>query len=330
MLTEVQHNVVVQPIEPKDLPTVKDWILNKHYIARWPTAVQAKLGVYHDGKLVGILLYGSTLHPTAGGDLFKDKEGKSVLRNNQVWELLRAFTTDAAKKEVPNLGSIVISKGNDWIRTHAKTKGTNLPIKGILSYADPEASHSGTVYKATNAAYLGPQKPVRVLVIHDPKSGITLDMHQMSLAKYHTSNIEKLSKMEPFVGKKLEWKQVAGKHKYLYALGKDQKDRDHLMSQLAVPLMSYPEPGKTSTEIPNPAKEKKPEQKATPQKSANPTDKKSAIKQFLSSTVMNPETGHKILVKTALGYDKTHPSYKQARGMLNAYSKKYGIRIKDR
>ena len=107
--------------------------MKKHYIKRWPSAEQAKLGVYIGDKLEGVLLYGATIRPTSGTEIFRDSERKPIMQNNQMWELLRAYTTEESKKEVPNLGSMVIAKGNDYIRTKAKTKDGK-PVKAILTY----------------------------------------------------------------------------------------------------------------------------------------------------------------------------------------------------
>jgi len=61
------QQVEVRPLETKDeLQQAKDWIMKKHYIKRWPSAVQAKLGVYIGDKLEGVLLYGATIRPTSG------------------------------------------------------------------------------------------------------------------------------------------------------------------------------------------------------------------------------------------------------------------------
>ena len=223
LLLEGTDNVQVRPISKEEMPQIKDWILKNHYIKRWPTGVgpNGRLGVYIDGKLSGCLLYGPTLHPIAGSTLFQ-KDSKPIISNNQCMELLRAFTTDEAKEKVDNLGSIIVARGNEFIRTHIKTKEGN-PIKAILSYADPTAGHSGGVYKATNATYLGPQKEGVVLIVKHP-DGNSLEVHQMSLKPFGTQDIKKLQNMKLFKGTQLKWETRQGKHKYLYALGKDQKD----------------------------------------------------------------------------------------------------------
>ena len=47
----------VRPLSnTEELQQAKEWIMKKHYIGRWPSAVQAKLGVYINDKLSGVLL----------------------------------------------------------------------------------------------------------------------------------------------------------------------------------------------------------------------------------------------------------------------------------
>lgn len=312
--------IEVRPLETKEeLQQAKDWIMNKHYIGRWPSAVQVKLGIYINGKLKGTLLYGATIRPQSGTELFKGTDGNPVMQNNQMWELLRAYTTDDAKKQVANLGSMVIAKGNDYIRTKAKTSDGK-PVKAILTYADADVGHTGGVYKATNASYLGKQKPLPVFIVTDPKTNNEYELRTLTkLGK------EKLEARGLIITKRMG----AGKHKYVYPLGKDQKERDTLLAQLAVPLYDYPtgKDGEQQKEIPNSAKEKMTSRRQQKQQQS-PETKRGIITKLLNSKVKNPETGNDILVKTALKYDRQHPSYKQAMGMVNAYAKKHNIKLK--
>jgi hypothetical protein len=330
-------NVDVHPITDKEWPRVKKWIKNKHYIKRMPSrpTIRFPMGVFIDGKLVGTLIYGNTLYPSAGSTMFKDEDGKPVMKNNQAVELLRAFTTDESKEQVDNLGSIAVAKGNAWIRKNGKTKDGK-PIRAILSYADPEAGHGGTVYQATNAHYLGPQEPGRVLVIRSNKTGDEHEMHRMSVKQVlGTTKIEKLKEHPKFKGRDVEisWRETEGKHKFLWVMGKDQKERDRLMAQLASPLYSYPKKGEKPRQIPNEAKERAKKratqtQKQKKGKKEEPQTKRAFIKNILTSKIKNPETGNKILVRSALGYDKDHPAHRTAMGMVNALAKKRGIRLK--
>ncbi len=314
-----KKNVEVKPIKKgdSDFAQADEWIRKQHYLKKWPKSVQSTLGVYIDGKLSGVLVYGIGTRGQAATDIF----GPGVMANNQLWELQRAFTTDEAKKIVPNLGSMVISRGNEYIRTSAKTKDGK-PIKAIVSYADSAQGHKGSVYQSTNATYLGEQPPRTGWAITDPKTGdtVTRSVIKPSILKRMADEGYIVQKVTP----------DTGKHKFLYALGKDQNEKDQLLSLVQKPIFDYPKAGEKPKQIENPAKQrmaaKKPQVKQQPQKQS----KQATIKQLLRSKVTNPDTGEKILVQTALKKDKTHPSYKQAMGMVNAYAKRFGIRLKQR
>lgn len=312
--------ISINAVSQDKLPQVKDWILNHHYIRRWPKAVQAVLLVTDDSnKPIGCLVYGIGTRGQSTSEIFQNDDGSPVLQNNQMWELQRAFTTDEAKKEIPNLGSMVISKGNEWIRQNAKTKDGK-PVKAIISYADSEAGHKGSVYQSTNALYLGEQKPLPYFIVTNPKNGKYERLSQI------TSKAKQLLKDK---GYSIERKiPQSGKHKFVYPLGKDQRERDQLAAKIAKPLYSYPDGVSKPHQIQNLAKERVKKSQPIPQ--ANQMTKREAIKRLLNSTVKNPETGHNILVASALRYDKNHPSHKQAMGMLNAYAKKYDIKLKQR
>lgn len=306
--------VEIRPITKKDsdFAQADEWIRTQHYLKKWPKSVQSILGVYVDGKLSGTLVYGIGTRGQAATDIF----GAGVMANNQLWELQRAFTTEEAKKLIPNLGSMVISRGNEYIRTQAKTKDGK-PIKAIVSYADSAQGHGGSVYKASNAAYLGEQPPRTGWAITDPKTGDTV--MRSTIKK---SVLQRMAE-EGYIIEKVT--PETGKHKFLYPLGKDQSERDELMAKVVKPIFSYPKPNEPSKQIPNLAKEKvAKKQQQKPQKQQT---KREVIKQLLRSTVTNPETGEKILVQTAYR-NKDHPAHKQAVGMVNAYAKKHNIRIK--
>ena len=318
-VTDDKKEVEVFPIKKNDehFKQADEWIRTKHYLKKWPKSVQQILGVRVNGKLAGVLVYGIGTRGQAATDIF----GAGVMANNQLWELQRAFTTDEAKKLVPNLGSMVISRGNEYIRTKAKTKDGK-PVRAIVSYADSAQGHKGSVYQSTNATYLGEQPPRTGWAITDPKTGDTV---MRSTIK--SSVLRKMAE-EGYVIEKVT--PDTGKHKFLYALGKDQNERNQLLALVQKPIFDYPKDSEKPKQIENPAKQrvsaKKSQIKQQPQKQS----KRQAIKQLLRSKVTNPDTGEKIFVQTALRKDKNHPSYKQAMGMVTAYTRKFGIRLKPR
>jgi nicotinamide mononucleotide adenylyltransferase len=65
---------------------------------------------------------------------------------------------------------------------------------------------------------------------------------------------------------------------------------------------------------------------AAPEKSTTPKQPEKKVSagfdpQILNTTIRNPETDNDILVKTALGYDKTHPAYKAAAQKIRSEAK---------
>ena len=313
----LQPTLELRPItgtKDPDFRAVDYWIKNKHYRGKWPRSVQQVLGVYLDGRISGVLVYGIGSRPQSTEEIFQNPDGSPVMGNNQMWELQRSFTTDEAKALMPNLGSMVIGRGNEYIRTHAKTKD-GLPVRAIISYADSSVGHEGTVYKASNALYLGIQRPYPYYLVTNPETGET--------EKVDGTSREHLKKAAA-LGYKIEKKvPKTGKHKFVYVLGTPQ-EKKALMSKIVKPLFSYPSETEPPKQIPNPAKTVTPQQPARNE----PDTKTGVIKKLLQSKVKNPETGNDILVRTALTYDKNHPSYRQAKGMLMAYGKRHNIKLR--
>jgi hypothetical protein len=311
--TGESKNVEVRPIKKgdADYEQVDKWIRTEHYLKKWPKSVQSILGVYVDGKLSGTLVYGIGTRGQAATDIFET----GTMANNQLWELQRAFTTEEAKKLVPNLGSMVISRGNEYIRTQARTKDGK-PVKAIVSYADSAQGHGGSVYKASNATYLGEQPPRTGWAITDPNTGDTVT--RTTIKK---SVLQKMAD-EGFVIEKIT--PDTGKHKFLYVLGKDQNERDQLLAKITKPLFSYPKDGEPSRQIENPAKARvgrKPQQPIVKQQSNI-----AKIKQFLRGR-MPTKDGGDIFIQTAYK-DKNHPMHQQALRMVQGFAKKHGVRIK--
>lgn len=304
-------SIQVRPIRGEELDKAKEWITKKHYLGRWSRSVQEVLGVYSDNTLVGTVVYGIGTRAQSTREIFQNDDGSPIMQNNQMWELQRLYLTPEAQNSIDNLASQAIARSNEYIRTQSKTKDGK-PIHAVISYADTGVGHAGSVYKATNALYLGAQKPLPYYVVTDPKTGKV--GRRSKLTQVQQSELRKR-------GYEIKREMPEeGKHKFLYPLGKKQKDRDKLTSYIVKPLYSYPDeqnPG--GKPIPNPAKEKKQDQ---PQKSSDQgNDQRGNMDQILNTRIPNPETGNQILVKTALGYEKNHPMYQRAVQIIKNYQR---------
>ena len=76
------------------------------------------------------------------GSIFSEE----ILENRNILELTRLFIHDGYGK---NIESLALGLTFKWMKDNAKD------IKVLISYADPEQSHDGAIYQATNWIYQG-------------------------------------------------------------------------------------------------------------------------------------------------------------------------------
>ena len=106
-----------------------DAFIKAHYLAKRPAIVLLCLVAERDGVPIGCIVYSA---PPREAD--KRYGGK-------VWELARVYLLD----EIPrNAETWLIGQSVRHIKRHHKD------VQHLLSYADPSAGHSGTIYKAAN------------------------------------------------------------------------------------------------------------------------------------------------------------------------------------
>lgn len=104
-------------------------MIKRHYLGRWPGVVSLVLGLKHKGVFVGVLVF--ALPP-------RETEKRYGCKT---WELARLWVDDKMPK---NTETYFIARAVDYI------KGFRPDVKMLVSYADPSAGHSGTIYKAAN------------------------------------------------------------------------------------------------------------------------------------------------------------------------------------
>ena len=121
----------------------------KHYLGAYPASAKLYLGIFYNGVMVGMVIYGSPMGPQVVNAIFKPEAG---MKHNNIMELKRLFLigdesilpTDAKKNlagySIVNGNAIVVDKFHD--------------VKAIVTFSDSE-HHTGAVYKATNAIYQG-------------------------------------------------------------------------------------------------------------------------------------------------------------------------------
>lgn len=115
-------------VEKTDRASI-DGMIKKHYLHKWP-------GVC---VLLLVLRCGPTL---LGACVFALPPRETAKRYGGVtWELARLYLEDAIPK---NAETFFMARAVRYVRRH------HPEVKILVSYADPSAGHSGTIYKAGN------------------------------------------------------------------------------------------------------------------------------------------------------------------------------------
>jgi len=207
METFDKDRITMKPISHN---VAKNVILKHHYSHTFPAA-ELYLGFYVDLKLNTVVLYGQSTASKMAASL----PGK-------YWELVRLFSFDWAGK---NMESYCIGQSIKYIKKH------HSDIKVLVSFADPEQGHNGTIYQATNWLYCGKSQADEWYIVDGEK------IHPRSMvAKYGTRGEKKLNEM----GIKFERKFLPGKHRYIYLLGKSKKEQQKLKKGLKYDILGYP------------------------------------------------------------------------------------------
>ena len=221
-------------LRPIDKRIARDMIEKNHYSGRL-SSCRYPLGVFYEEdsqhqffdkneKLIGVACYGFPVGRRVVGSVFKEE----IIENKNILELTRLFIHDGYGK---NIESLVISLSFKWMKHHASN------IKVLISYADPEQSHDGAIYQATNWIYQGcgdfQLAPTYSLRVNEDDDW----MHSRSVySKYGSAAPENLKKA---IGRDFWLKKEASKHRYIYFLGSKKENR-HFKKMMKHPIMDYP------------------------------------------------------------------------------------------
>lgn len=106
-----------------------DRMIRAHYIGRWPASHLLVLGLRRKSEVLGVITY-------------SEPHREIIERFGlETWELSRLWIHDSVPK---NAETFLIGRSIRYIKkTHAN-------IRTLVSFADPEVGHSGTIYRASN------------------------------------------------------------------------------------------------------------------------------------------------------------------------------------
>jgi len=221
-------------LRPIDKRIARDMIEKNHYSGRL-SSCRYPLGVFYEEdsqhqffdkneELIGVACYGFPVGRRVVGSIFSEE----VIQNKNILELTRLFIHDGYGK---NIESLAISLSFKWMKEFAQN------IKVLISYADPEQSHDGAIYQATNWIYQGcgdfQLAPTYSLRVNEDDDW----MHSRSVySKYGSAAPENLKKA---IGRDFWLKKEASKHRYIYFLGNKRENR-HFKRMMKHPIMNYP------------------------------------------------------------------------------------------
>ena len=169
--------------------------LEWHYLKSHPPAATHTYGVYEGDSFRGVIIFGMPVARSA--------HVKFQLEPNQCRELLR-----------------IALRGHEQPLTIALGKAVKLlkkespELELLISYADPDAGHVGTIYQAASWIYVGKSAPVQWLEIHGEV------VHPRTIfSRYGTDSIKKLKGVDE------DAKRVprSRRHKYVLPLTKSMR-----------------------------------------------------------------------------------------------------------
>ncbi len=194
--TPALHSIRIVPIQ---YAVTKRILIEHHYLHSMPAGTQINLGALVENRLLGVLTLG--VGPTHA---YRLVDGAAP---NDCVTLTRLWLSDELPK---NSESRVLG-----IALRSLRKATS--FKFVLTYADPNAEHVGTIYQATNWIYIGESQAMPLLDFGDG-----IGRHTRSVAHdYGTHSLKHFEKHGMTVKKIPQ----AAKHRYVYFLNKSWRSR---------------------------------------------------------------------------------------------------------
>ena len=227
-----------------DKAVAEEMIVKYHYSRKW-SLCQVAYGVFYitdkqckffnavEEKLIGCIVFGQPIGRSAAESISK------LINVYEVFELTRLFIHDGYGK---NIESYSIAKALELVKKDFSH------IKAIISYADGEQGHKGTIYQACNFYYQGNSSLALM-----PNYSVSLTgppyqwIHSRTISStYGSHNVEYLKKK---IGHTFWRKKESSKHRYVFLLGSKTEKRKILKS-LKHPFQSlYPKDTNYTDEI---------------------------------------------------------------------------------
>lgn len=185
-----------------------DIVIKNHYLHR-KAPCSFSFGLFDNNNLIGVIIYGTpSSAPLRSGICGKDEK-------NNVIELTRLWVQDGTPKNTESY----------FIGNTIKLVDKEI----IVSYAEVEQGHVGTVYQATNWIYTG---------LSAKRTNWTIDginKHCQTLADKYTSK-----EIREIYGDKFKLVSRPRKHRYIYINAKSKKRKKEIIKKLKYKIEPYP------------------------------------------------------------------------------------------
>jgi hypothetical protein len=190
-----------------DYKTAMDVIVREHYLHR-KAPCSAAFGLFKEDTLLGVICYGTPSSATLRTGIAGPQYATNVV------ELTRLWVSD----EVPKNGESFL------IGRTLKHAGKEI----VVSYAEIDQGHVGTVYQATNWLYTGLSAKRTNWVIEG------VDKHCQTLADKYTAK-----EIREKYGDRFSLQPRPRKHRYVYVNAKGKR-RIEILSSLKYAICPYP------------------------------------------------------------------------------------------
>lgn len=225
-----------------DKPVAESMIVKHHYTHKW-SLCQVAYGIYYitdeDSKffdekvekLIGCMVFGQPVGRSAAESISK------LIKVDEVLELTRLFIFDGYGR---NIESYCLSQALQLLRR-------DFPhIKALITYADGEQGHKGTIYQACGFYYQG-NSTIALM----PNYSVSLVkpyqwMHSRTVSStYGSHNVEHLKKK---INHTFWRKKESSKHRYVCLLG-NKLEKKKVLANLKHPFLPYPKEAHHQDEI---------------------------------------------------------------------------------
>ena len=230
ILEKLKDEIELRPIHANEAIE----FIKSHYLGSPPAGGPIYFGVFNkqSNKILGVVTYSSPTKPTDYQEVAVDPvTGETYVRPNEIIELTRLYFPDSL--DLPNVESFTISAGNKLI------KKVKPQLKVIITRADA-GRHVGTIYQATNAIYLGRSRDS----IRPFEKDTGKEIRRKDYEKFGFRDVRELRrKLDQDPDIPVELKTRHGKHKYIYIVTTNKKEKEQILNNLVTKPQPYPKAG---------------------------------------------------------------------------------------